>query len=234
MLRECIYVSLRVLLRALFLVLFFCPVLIIVVIVDIPYSACITAIFIFFIVSLTGPIIRSRSLATANSELNNTSKEAASRSRMPLVEQPDIAAKLAELLKAVETVETSITKSEQNKDSRAKAHGIRKQNDLLKSKQEQHAQIATLISQSALQTRPAIHPTPFYGKPTDDLLSLITHFERLSNFCNWDDHQHVGALPLYLQGNASSGYASFDPQTFKSYSDLVDALKAHFSNSASV
>ena len=213
LLRECIYVSLRVLLRALFLVLFFCPVLIIVVIVDIPYSACITAIFIFFIVSLTGPIIRSRSLATANSELNNTSKEAASRSRMPLAEQPDIAAKLAELLKAVET---SITKSEQNKDSR------------------QHAQIATLISQSALQTRPAIHPTPFYGKPTDDLLSFITHFERLSNFCNWDDNQHVGALSLYLHGNASSGYASFDPQTFKSYSDLVDTLKAHFSNSASV
>ena len=86
---------------------------------------------------------------------------------MPLAEQPDIAAKLAELLKAVET---SITKSEQNKDSR------------------QHAQIATLISQSALQTRPAIHPTPFYGKPTDDLLSFITHFERLSNFCNWDDN----------------------------------------------
>ena len=114
--------------------------------------------------SLTGPIIRSRSLATANPELNNTSKEAVSRSSMPLAEQPDIAAKLAELLKAVET---SVTKSEQNKDSRAKAHelGIRKQNDLLKSQQEQHAQIATLISQSALQTRPAIHPTPFYGKP---------------------------------------------------------------------
>ena len=142
-------------------------------------------------------------------------------------------AKLAELLKAVET---SITKSEQNQDSRAKAHelGIRKQNDLLKSQQEQHAQIATLISQSALQTRPATHPTPFYGKPTDDLLSFISHFERLSNFCNWNDNQRVGNLPLCLQGNASSGYASFDPQTFKSFSDLVDALKAHFSNSASV
>ena len=43
---HCIYVSFSVLLRALLLVLF-CPVLIIVVIVDIPYSACITAIFIF-------------------------------------------------------------------------------------------------------------------------------------------------------------------------------------------
>ena len=179
-LRECIYVSFSVLLRALFLVLF-CSVLIIVVIVDIPYSAYIIANFIFFIVSFTGPITRSRSLATANSELNNTSKETASHSGVSLSEQPDIAAKLAELLKAVET---SITTSEQNKDTFAEAHelGIRKQNDLLKSQQEQHAQIATLISQSALQTGPAIHPTPFYGKLTDDLLSFISHFERLSNF----------------------------------------------------
>ena len=162
--------------------------------------------------SFTGPITRSRSLATANSELNNTSKETASRSGMSLSEQPDIAAKLADLLKAVET---SITTSEQNKDTFAEAHelGIRKQNDLLKSQQEQHAQIATLISQSALQTGPAIHPTPFYGKPTDDLLSFISHFERLSNFCNWDDNQRLRALPLYLQGNASSWYASFDPKT---------------------
>ena len=101
--------------------------------------------------SFTGPITRSRSLATANSELNNTSKETASHSGMSLSEQPDIVAKLAELLKAVET---SITTSEQNKDIFAEAHelGIRQQNDLLKSQQEQHAQIATLISQSALQT----------------------------------------------------------------------------------
>ena len=73
MLRKCIYVFLSVLLRALFLVLS-CPVLIIVVIVDIPYPDCIIAILIFFIVSFTGPVTPSCSLATAHSELNNKSK----------------------------------------------------------------------------------------------------------------------------------------------------------------
>ena len=179
--------------------------------------------------SFTGPVTRSRSLATAHSELNNKSKEVVCQSRMSLSEQPDIAAKLSELFKVVEK---SITTSEQNKDTltNADALAIRKQTDLIKSQQQQQAQIATLISQSALQTGPAVHPTPFYGKTTDDLLSFLSHFERFSNFCSWDDDQRLTALPLYLQGNASSWYASFDPQTFKSYNDLVDALKTHFTN----
>ena len=75
------------------------------------------------------------------------------------------------------------------------------------------------MSQSALQTGPAVHPTPFYGRTTDDLLSFLSDFERFSNFGNWDGNQRLRALPLYLQGNASSWYASFDPQTFKSYND---------------
>ena len=107
---------------------------------------------------------------------------------------------------------------------------------MLKSQQQQQqqAQIATLISQSALQTGPAVHTTPFYGRTTEDLLSFLSHFERFSNFCNWDDDQRLRALPLYLQGNTSSWYASFDLQTFKSYNDLLDALKTHFTNPASV
>ena len=166
-LRKCIYVFLSVLLRALFLVLF-CPVLIIVVIVDIPYSDCIIAILIFFIVSFAGPVTRSRSLATAHSELNNKSKEVVCQSRMSFTAMSGCSLKLSELLKAVEK---SITTSEQNKDTLTNAHelAIRKQTDLLKSQQRQQAQIATLISQSALQTGPAVHPTSFYGKTTDDL-----------------------------------------------------------------
>ena len=86
---------------------------------------------------------------------------------MSLSEQPDIAAKLSELLK---TVEKSITTSEQNKDTLTNAHEltIRKQTDLLKSQQQQQqqAQIAALISQSALQTGPAVHATPFYSRTT--------------------------------------------------------------------
>jgi hypothetical protein len=141
--------------------------------------------------------------------------------------QLDIEDKLSELLKAVER---SIKTSEQNKETLTEVHefGTRKHADLIKSQQEQQAQLATLISQSTLQIGPAIHPTPFYGKPTDDLLSLISHFERFSNFCGWNNDQHLRALPLYLQGNASSWYASFDSETFKSYNDLVTALKAHF------
>ena len=56
---------------------------------------------------------------------------------MSLSEQPDIAAKLYELLKAVEM---SITTSEQNKDTLTDTHelAIRNQTDLLKSQQQQH------------------------------------------------------------------------------------------------
>ena len=147
--------------------------------------------------------------------------------------QPDIADKLSELLKAVER---SIKASEQNKETFTEAHelGTHKHADLIKSQQEQRAQLATLISQSTLQIGPAIHPTPFYGKPTDDLLSFISHFARFSIFCGWNDDQRLRALPLYLQGNASSWYASFNSETFKSYNDLVAALKAHFTNPASI
>ncbi len=81
--------------------------------------------------------------------------------------------------------------SEQNKETFTEAHelGTRKHADLIKSQQEQHAQLATLISQSTLQIGPAIHPTAFYGKPTDDLLSFISHFERFSNFCGYNGTQ---------------------------------------------
>ena len=41
-------------------------------------------------------------------------------------------------------------------------------------------------------------------------------------------------MPLYLQGNASSWYGSFDSETIKSYNDLATALKAHFTNPASI
>ena len=183
--------------------------------------------------SFTGPITRSRSLATAHSELNNTSVKAVGRLSMVESAQPDIADKLSELLKAAER---SIKASKQNQETLTEAHelGTRKHTDLIKSQQEQQTQLAKLISQSTLQIGPAIHPTPFYGKPTDDLLSFISHFERFSNFCGWNDDQRLRALPLYLQGNASSWYASFDSETFKSYNDLATALKAHFTNPASI
>ena len=61
--------------------------------------------------SFTGPITRSRSLATAHSELNNTSVKAVSQLSRIENAQLNIADKLSELLKAVEW---SIKTSEQN------------------------------------------------------------------------------------------------------------------------
>jgi hypothetical protein len=52
-----------------------------------------------------------------------------------------------------------------------------------------------------VQVGPTLHPTPFCGRPTDDLLSFISHFERFSTFCGWDDDQRLRAMPLYFQGN---------------------------------
>ena len=74
---------------------------------------------------------------------------------------------------------------------------------------------------------------PFCGKPTDDLSSFLNHFERFSTFCGWGDDQKLRALPLYFQGNASSWFSCL-PGNFRSYEDLVKALKDKFSNPASV
>jgi hypothetical protein len=148
--------------------------------------------------------------------------------------QPDIADKLSELLKAVER---SIKASEQNKETFTEAHelGTRKHADLIKSQQEQQARITCNINLTKhITDRTSDSPDTFYGKPTDDLLSFISHFERFSNFCGWNDDQRLRALPLYLQGNASSWYACFDSETFKSYNDLATAPKAHFTNPATI
>ena len=80
---------------------------------------------------------------------------------------------------------------------------------------------------------PALHPTPFFGKPTDDLTAFLSHFEQYSNFCGWDSKQRLWALPLYLQGNAGSWYASLNT-SFESCDALINALKEQFSNPASL
>ena len=80
---------------------------------------------------------------------------------------------------------------------------------------------------------PALQPAPFFGKPTEDLAAFLSHFERYSNFCGWDSKQCLRALPLYLQGNAGSWYASLNT-SFDSYDDLTKALKEQFSNPASI
>ena len=94
----------------------------------------------------------------------------------------------------------------------------------MKLEQQQQAQLATLISQNSLQVGPVLHPTPFSGRPTDDLLSFISHFEQFSTFCGWDDDQRLRAMPLYFKGNASSFFSSLS-QMFESYQDLVKARK---------
>ena len=80
---------------------------------------------------------------------------------------------------------------------------------------------------------PVLHPAPFLGKPTDDITAFLSHFERYSKFCGWDSKQCLRALPLYLQGNASSWYTTLDT-CFENYDDLVNALKDQFSNPASM
>lgn len=80
---------------------------------------------------------------------------------------------------------------------------------------------------------PALQPTPFFGKPVDDLTAFLSHFERYSTFFGWDPKQPLRALTLYLLGNAGSWFASLDT-SFHEYDDLVKALKEQFRNPASI
>jgi hypothetical protein len=149
-----------------------------------------------------------------------------------MAEQTELMNKLSELLNAIEkSTRTNQQMAEQLAESTEK--GIRSQTDFLTSHEQQQAQLATLISQNTLQVGPALHPTPFFGKLTDDLTAFLSHFERYSNFSGWDSKQPLRALPLYLQGNAGSWYASLNT-SFESYDALINALKEQFSNPASL
>ena len=176
------------------------------------------------------PITRSRSRVAAELEFNCSLGNSVNQSDMT---SPEVAEKLSDLLKAIEK---SVRSTEANQQTLAETNelGIRHHTDLVKlQQQQQQAQLTTLISQNSLQVGSALHPKPFSGRATDDLLSFLSHFERFSTFCGWDDEQRLRAMPLYLQGNASSWYSSL-PEMFKSYQDLVKALKDQFSNPASV
>jgi hypothetical protein len=75
--------------------------------------------------------------------------------------QPDIADKLSELLKAAER---SIKASEQNQETLTEAHelGTRKHTDLIKSQQEQQAQLANLTKH--ITDRTSDSPNTFLWK----------------------------------------------------------------------
>ena len=175
---------------------------------------------------MSGPITRSRGRA------NSSFGESVDHTSVGMTEHTELMGKLSELLNAIEkSTRTNQQSQEQIAESTEK--GIRSQTDFLTLQEKHQTQLATLLSQNSLQVGPALQPTPFFGKPTDDLVAFLSHFERYSNFCGWDAKQCLRALPLYLQGNAGSWYASLNT-SFDSYGDLTKALKEQFSNPASI
>ena len=148
---------------------------------------------------MSGPITRSRSRA------NSSFGESVDHTSVGMTEHTELMGKLSELLNAIEkSTRTNQQSQEQIAESTEK--GIRSQTDFLTLQEKHQTQLATLLSQNSLQVGPALQPTPFSGKPTDDLVAFLSHFERYSNFCGWDAKQCLRALPLYLQGNAGSWY----------------------------
>jgi len=175
---------------------------------------------------VSGPITRSRSRA------NSSFGESVDHTSAGMTEHTELMGKLSELLNAIEkSTRTNQQSQEQFAESTEK--GIRSQTDFLTFQEQHQTQLATLLKQNSLQVGPALQPTPFFGKPTEDLAAFLSHFERYSNFCGWDSKQCLRALPLYLQGNAGSWYASLNT-SFDSYDDLTKALKEQFSNPASI
>ena len=161
---------------------------------------------------MSGPITRSRSRA------NSLFGESVDNTGVSMTEHTELMGKLSELLNAIEkSTRTNQQSQEQIAESTEK--GIRSQTDFLTLQEQHQTQLATLLSQNSLQVGPALQPTPFFGKPTDDLVAFLSHFERYSNFCGSDAKQCLRALPLYLQGNAGSWYASLNT-SFDSYDDL--------------
>lgn len=61
------------------------------------------------------------------------------------------------------------------------------------------------------KSEPAPQPKLFFGRSTVDLTEFLSHFERYSNICRWDSKQRLQTLPLCLQGNVGSWYASRKP-----------------------
>ena len=175
---------------------------------------------------MSGPVTRSRSRA------NSSFRRSEGQTNVGMAEQTELISKLSELLNAIEKSTRTNQQSHEQLAERTEK-GIRTQTDFLTLQEQQRTQLATLITQNSLQVAPVLHPAPFLGKPTDDITAFLSHFERYSKFCEWDSKQCLRALPLYLQGNASSWYTSLDT-CFENYDDLVNALKDHFSNPASM
>jgi hypothetical protein len=94
-----------------------------------------------------------------------------------MAEQTELLDKLSELLNAVEK-STRTNQQSQEQFAENSERGIRSQTDFLTLQEQQQAQLATLISQNTLQVYPALQPTPFFGKRTDDLIAFLSHFER--------------------------------------------------------
>ena len=175
---------------------------------------------------MSGPITRSRSRA------NSSFGESVDHTSVGMTEPTELMGKLSELLNAIEkSTRTNQQSQEQFAESTEK--GIRSQTDFLTFQEQHQTQLATLLKQNSLQVGPALQPAPFFGKPTEDLAAFLSHFERYSNFCRWDSKQCLRALPLYLQGNAGSWYASLNT-SFDNYDDFTKALKEQFSIPASI
>ena len=175
---------------------------------------------------MSGPVTRSRSRA------NSSLRRSVGQTNVGMAEQTELINKLSELLNAIEKSTKTNQQSDEQLAERTEK-GIRTQTDFLTLQEQQRTQLATLITQNSLQVAPVLHPALFLGKPTDDITAFLSHFERYSKFCGWDSKQCLRALPLYLQGNASSWYTSLDT-CFENYDDLVNALKDQFSNPASM
>ena len=117
---------------------------------------------------MSGPITRSRASSSFGKSVDHTS--------VGMTEHTELMGKLSELLDAIEkSTRTNQQSKEQIAESTEK--GIRSQTDFLTLQEQHQTQLATLLSQNSLQVGPALQPTPFFGKPTDDLVAFLSHFE---------------------------------------------------------
>ena len=85
-----------------------------------------------------------------------------------------------------------------------------------------------LLTQLTTKPLTEIHPTPFTGTTTDNILDWIRNFDRLAAHNVWNDQKQLQVIPVYLKDAALNFYRSLPEQTKTDINLLKAALRDRY------
>ena len=85
-----------------------------------------------------------------------------------------------------------------------------------------------LLTQLTTKPSTEIHPTPFTGTATDNILDWIKNFDRIAAHNVWNDQKQLQVIPVNLKDTALNFYCSLPEQTKTDINLLKAALRDRY------